>query len=114
MDGNLAWREPACWREKRTMHIGIRHYNNVCSVKQVCSKIGESFVPLLRKSPGFIAYYAVDGGGGSMATVSIFSTERMVLESNQMAAKWLEENVSDLQPEPPEIIAGKAEVVATG
>ena len=96
------------------MHISIRRYRKVRSVKEVCSKIGESFVPLLRKSPGFIAYYAVDGGGDSMATVSIFSTERMALESNEIAAKWLAEHVADLQPEPPEIIAGKAEVVAAG
>jgi hypothetical protein len=65
-------------------------------------------VPLLRRAPGFIAYYAVDGGGGSMATVSMFSTEAMALDSNQIAAAWLRENVADLQPEPPEIIAGKA------
>ena len=95
------------------MHISIRRYNNVRSVKQVCSKIGASFVPLLRKSPGFIAYYAIDAGAGRMATVSIFSTERMALESNQIAAQWLQQNVADLQPEPPEIIAGKAEVVVT-
>ncbi len=95
------------------MYISIRRYNNVRSVRQVCAKIAASFVPSLKRSPGFIAYYAVDGGGGTMATVSIFSTERMALESNETAAKWLKENVADLQPEPPEIVSGKAEVVVT-
>lgn len=90
------------------MHISIRRYANVRSVGEVCRKIELSFVPLMRRSPGFIAYYAVDGGGGAMATVSVFSTEAMALESNQIAAVWLRENVADLQPEPPEIIAGKA------
>lgn len=92
------------------MYISIRRYNNVRSVREVCSKVSESFVPLLKRSPGFIAYYAIDGGAGTMATVSIFSTERMALESNEIAAKWLQENVADLQPEPPEVIAGKAEI----
>jgi hypothetical protein len=92
------------------MYISVRRYRNVTSVRQVCGKIAQSFVPLLKRSPGFIAYYAVDGGGGTMATVSVFSTERMALESNDTAAQWLKENVAELQPEPPEIIAGKAEV----
>lgn len=95
------------------MFVSIRHYKNVKSVRQICGKIEESFVDLLKKSPGFIAYYAVDGGGGTMATVSIFSTERMALESNAKAAQWLADNVADLQPDPPEIIGGKAEVIYT-
>lgn len=95
------------------MHVSIRKYEKVVSVGEVCRKIALSFLPLLKKSPGFIAYYAVDCGGGTMATVSVFSTERMALESNDIAAKWLQENVADLQPVPPEIIGGKAEVVAT-
>jgi hypothetical protein len=48
-----------------------------------------------------------------MVTVSVFSTEQMALESNEMAASWLRENVADLQPEPPQIIAGKAVVAGT-
>lgn len=92
------------------MYISVRRYHNVKNVRKVCGMIAESFVPLLKRSPGFIAYYAVDGGGGAMATVSIFSTEKMALESNDTAARWLADNVADLQPDPPEIIAGKAEV----
>jgi hypothetical protein len=94
------------------MYISIRRYDNVVSVGKVCRKIEESFVPLLRRTPGFIAYYAVDGGGGSMATVSVFSTEAMALESNETAAKWMKANVADLQPEPPVIIGGKALVAS--
>lgn len=65
------------------------------------------------KAPGFIAYYAVDCGSGTMATISVFSTEQMALESNETAAAWMTANVAELQPQPPEIVGGKAEVVAT-
>jgi hypothetical protein len=95
------------------MHISIRRYDKVVSVSEVCRKIETSFLPLIRKFPGFIAYYAIDGGGGTMATVSVFSTEAMALESNDTAAAWLQENVADLQPEPAMIVAGKARVVST-
>ncbi len=95
------------------MHISIRRYEQVKSVSKVCAKIGESFVPLLRSSPGFIAYYAIDAGGGTMATISIFSTQDMALESNEKAAVWLKANVADLQPVPPEVTSGEVQVVIT-
>jgi hypothetical protein len=95
------------------MHISIRRYTQVRSVSEVCRKISESFVPLLRRSPGFIAYYAIDAGGGTMATISIFSTEAMALESNEKAATWLKENVADLQPMAAEITSGQVKVVIT-
>lgn len=94
------------------MYISVRRYNNVRSVRTVMGRIEASFVPLLRQTPGFIAYYAVDGGDGTMATISIFSTERMALESNDKAAAWMAENAAELQPEPPEIVAGKAEIAS--
>ena len=89
------------------MHISIRRYEHVKSVREVCSKVAVDFVPLLRRSPGFVAYYAIDCGEGTMATISIFSTETMALESNEIAAKWLKANVSDLQPEAPQVTAGR-------
>jgi len=95
------------------MHISIRRYEQVRSVAEVCRKVTESFVPLLRRSPGFIAYYAIDGGGGTMATISIFSTEAMALESNEKASVWMKENVADLQPVSPTITAGAVKVMIT-
>ena len=95
------------------MHISIRRYTQVRSISEVCRKITESFVPLLRRSPGFIAYYAIDAGAGEMATISIFSTEAMASESNEKAAAWLKENVADLQPIPAEITSGQVKVVIT-
>ena len=95
------------------MYISVRRYSQVRSVSEVCRKIEESFVPLLRRTPGFIAYSAVDGGGGTMATVSIFSTEAMAIESNDKAATWLQANAAELQPEPPQIVAGKVKIAAS-
>lgn len=95
------------------MHISIRRYTQVRSVSEVCRKISKSFVPLLRRSPGFIAYYAIDAGDGVMATISIFSTDAMATESNEKAASWLKENVADLQPVPAEITSGEVKVVIT-
>ena len=94
------------------MFISVRRYSSVRSVNDVCRKIQSGFVPLLQASPGFIAYYTIDGGNGTMATISMFSTEDMALESNEKAAKWLKENVANLQPEPAEITSGEVKVRA--
>lgn len=95
------------------MYVSVRHYHNVSNVEEVIRKVEQGFVPLLKKSPGFIAYYAVAGDDRSFATVSVFSTEDMAMESNATAAAWVRENVADLQPDPPEIVAGKARIVAS-
>ena len=95
------------------MHISIRRYDDVTSVNEVCHKIEEGFVPLMRRTPGFVAYYAINCGGGTMATVSIFSTEDMALESNEKAARWMQENTADLQPHAPEILSGEVKIAAT-
>lgn len=95
------------------MHISIRRYQQVKSISEVCARISESFVPLLRRTPGFIAYYAIDAGEGTMATVSVYSTKDMALDSNEKAAEWLKANVADLQPVPPEITSGEVRVVIT-
>lgn len=94
------------------MFASVRRYSNVSSVGEVCRKIEQGFVPLLRRSPGFVAYYAIDGGSGTMATVSIFSTEDMAADSNEKALAWMKENVAHLQPEPPEVTSGAVRVKA--
>lgn len=94
------------------MFASVRRYANVSAVAEVCRKIEQGFVPILRRSPGFVAYYALDGGDGTMATISIFSTEEMALDSNDRALAWMKENVAHLQPEPPQVTSGEILVKA--
>ncbi len=43
--------------------------------------------------PGFIAYYMIDGGGGTVATVSVFEDQAGADQSNAVAAEWVKEKV---------------------
>ena len=81
-------------------------------MREALAKIESTFVPLIRPLPGFIAYYAIDGGSGTIVTISMFSTERMALESNDTAAAWMKDYAAGLLHELPEIVSGKAEVIA--
>jgi hypothetical protein len=76
-------------------------------------RIQEGFVPIITGAPGFVAYYAIDGSRGTVASVSIFETKEGADESNRRAAEWVRANIAELVIGPPEIIIGEARVEAT-
>jgi hypothetical protein len=89
------------------MYVSIRRYESVPDLTGLLRDIELQFAPLLHRMPGFVAYYAVDCGAGSMATVTVFSTAAMAEESNAMAADWLASR-SGAQPLlPVQITAGR-------
>lgn len=91
------------------MHVAIRRYRLLgsSSADEVLQRVREGFIPIIKDAPGFLAYYAVDGGGGTLASVSIFEHRAGAEESNRMAADWVRENLSSMFPNPPEIIEGE-------
>jgi len=89
------------------MFVSVRRYEDVRSVTALCRDIELEFVPRLKRSPGFIAYYAVDGSDGALTTVSVFSTAAMAEESNNDAAAWLRERNPDAPLVPVEVVAGR-------
>ncbi len=91
------------------MYVAIRRYQleDPGSVGEVLRRATEGFIPIIKDAPGFLAYYAVDGGGGTIASVSIFEHRAGAEESNRMAADWVRENLTSMFPNPPEIIEGE-------
>ncbi|TLD72373.1 hypothetical protein FEM03_03175 [Phragmitibacter flavus] len=75
--------------------------------------IREKFLPLIQQTPNFVAYYAIDEGDGDVSAVSIFEDESSALASNELAAKWIMQNLSNLITMPPKIISGDV-VASTG
>ncbi|MDJ0610244.1 MAG: hypothetical protein QNJ67_14800 [Kiloniellales bacterium] len=92
------------------MFVSVRRYREVPSLTALCSDIELEFVPRLEKSPGFIAYYAVDGGDGSLTTISVFSTAAMAEESNSEAAAWMRERNPEASLVPVEVVSGRLAV----
>lgn len=96
------------------MYTTIRHYQDEADdVVEQIRPHAEGVRELLRGIPGFVAYYVVDSGPGSLVTVSVFADRAGADESTRVAAKF----VGDVGlvergalPNPPTIIAG--EVVA--
>ena len=89
------------------MFISVRRYKiDPANLTEISKRAQEGFVPIMKGSPGFVAYFGVDHGGGNVATVSIFESQAQAEESNNRAAGWVKENLAELVDSPPEIITG--------
>ena len=77
------------------------------SVDEVIREINEGFLPIIKDASGFQAYYALDAGGGRLASVSVFDDQAGAEESTRMAADWIRQNMASLLPNPPEVLEGE-------
>ena len=92
------------------MYAAIRRYQvDPGSVDEVTRGINEDFLPIIKEVSGFQAYYAVDAGGGRLATVSVFDDQAGAEESSRMAADYIRqhENIASLLPNPPDVLQGE-------
>ena len=95
------------------MHAAIRRYRvDPGSVDEIVRGVNEGLLPIIEDASGFRAYYALDAGGGTIASVSVFEDRAGAEESTRLAADWIRENMASLFPEPPEVLQG--EVVSHG
>ena len=90
------------------MHAAVRMYqvdpDKVDEFKQL---VNETFLPIIEEAPGFRAYYALDAGGGRIASVSVFDDRAGAEESTKMAADNIRKNMASLAPNPPEVLEGE-------
>jgi len=89
------------------MNATVRRYEGVTNPQEAMRRVQEGFVPLISKMPGFVSYYWVDLGQGTMLSVSIFDTLANSIDSNQAAAGWVRANLASVLPQNPRIEAGK-------
>ena len=65
--------------KEQKMYISIRKYKltsrDAKTRGELTRQINELFLPQISKARGFVSYYAVDGGSGTLATVSVFETQ---------------------------------------
>ena len=94
------------------MYAVVRRYDGVTDPAEAARRAQQGFVPLLSEVPGFVAYYAIDAGGGVIVSISVFQDQPGSEESTERAADYVRENLASLIPNPPQVMAG--EVVASG
>ena len=94
------------------MYAVVRRYDGVTDPAEAARRAQQGFVPLLSEVPGFVAYYAIDAGGGVIVSISVFQDQPGSEESTERAADYVRENLASLIPNPPQVTGG--EVVASG
>jgi quinol monooxygenase YgiN len=77
---------------------------------ELIQKVQSGFVPLIRKSEGFIGYYVVDAGDDRIASISVFRDKAGAEQSTRSAADWVASNIADLVEGPPEVLSGEARI----
>jgi hypothetical protein len=95
------------------MYVSIRRYQTD-QVERVLHEVEHAFVPIIRQSPGFVAYYVMHGGYGILVSVSVFQTLEAAEQSDILAADWVARTVAPLLAGPPEITEGKVVIHAGG
>lgn len=90
------------------MYTAIRRYQmDPGSVQELARRVEEEFVPIVSQVPGFVGYYVVNAGGGSLASISVFDDRAGAEESSRRAAEWVKERLASLLPDPPQVTAGE-------
>jgi hypothetical protein len=66
-----------------------------------------------RVQEGFVAYYALDTGNDTVASISVFDDQAGADASTRKAADWVKQNLADLVQGAPEITAGEVLIYQT-
>jgi heme-degrading monooxygenase HmoA len=78
------------------------------SMEELARRVEDSFVPIVRRMPGFRAYYLLDGGPDVLITISMFDSVDEAMESNAKSADWVRNNVLEYTKGLPEVMVGNA------
>jgi hypothetical protein len=88
------------------MYAAVRRYEGITDDAEAGRLVRESFMPLLKEVSGFIAYYWIEAGEGTMASLSVFEDKAGADESVILAHQWVEDNAAALFPNPPRVTEG--------
>lgn len=91
------------------MHASIRKYR-VLDAEALVRKFQEEFVEHARMVDGFVGYYVVDGGDGTITTITLGDTRQAVEISNEQARHWVIESAAHLVAGAPDVSAGEVRV----
>lgn len=89
------------------MYAVIRRYEGVQSTDEVVRRAEQGLQSLIQQVPGYVAYWAIDAGGGVVVSVSVFQDRAGVEEATRLARDFVREQMGDLMPNPPQVTEGE-------
>lgn len=80
------------------MYVSIRRYRMAAgSIDALAHRIDGEFAPAISQEPGFVGYVAIDTGDGTVETVSVFADEASAHRSDELAAEYVAENLTEFE-----------------
>jgi hypothetical protein len=67
------------------------------SMEELTRRVDEGFAEDIGRRPGFMAYEFMDCGDGEIITLSVFRDTDQAEASRELALRWTEENLQDLE-----------------
>ena len=94
------------------MHVSVRQYRS-SDVPEVARRAEDGFTEIVKEVPGFSGWWLVDGGGGTVVTITVAEDQAGVEESVTKARDWVQENAADLIEGSPTVVNGEVVAQAT-
>jgi heme-degrading monooxygenase HmoA len=80
------------------MFASMRRYRlQPGSSAEFTRRVDESFADEIAAQPGFVSYQLIDCGGGDLFTLSIFLEPGQAEASRELAQRWTEDNLQDIE-----------------
>jgi len=93
------------------MHSSVRKYKttDASAGKKIADEVEKEFVDIVKEVDGFGGYYLIDGGDGTLVTITVAESEDAVEASAAKAAEWVQgnETVSSLMEGAPDVTNGE-------
>ncbi len=90
------------------MYASVRRYEmDPASLDELKSRVEEGFIPIVSSVPGFVAYYVISEGDGTVFSINVFEDKAGADESALRAADWVEENIASLVSRTPDVAFGE-------
>ncbi|PZS06678.1 MAG: hypothetical protein DLM70_04545 [Chloroflexi bacterium] len=97
------------------MYLTIREYQaEPTNVNEILKQDEKSFVPSISRAAGFRDYFCIDGGNGTLTSVSLFENRADGEKFNVSAMNWVQEHLGSLLPTTPKVTSGEVRTHATG
>lgn len=93
------------------MYASMRTYRvRSGSIQDLMHRIDRDFAESLSQEPGFMMYQALDMGNGRICTLSVFRSREQADASNELAAEWVADELTDFEIERMGVLAGEVMV----
>ena len=80
------------------MFASMRRYRLRSGLQaEFARRVDESFADEIAAQPGFVSYELIDCGGGDLFTLSMFLEPGQAETSRELARRWTEDNLQDIE-----------------